>query len=272
MGTGITELMARNGYYTTLYDLEQHALHKAATLIKNNLAQLVSKGKITGKESADAWSRILFTTDLNHCIADLVVEAIAEEVSAKIALFNQLAEINHSETVFTSNTSSISVTAIAEKIPHPERIAGMHFFNPAQIMKLVEIVHTSFTSQEVVNQLLMVTEKTGKTAVVCKDSPGFIVNRVARPFYLEALRLVEQEAAGITDIDDLIESAGFRMGPFRLMDLIGNDINYAVSESLYESLNKPKRLQPSILQLQKIQSGQLGKKTGKGYYDYTSNT
>jgi 3-hydroxybutyryl-CoA dehydrogenase len=197
-----------------------------------------------------------------------VIEAIIERSPEKIALLNQLAELNHSETIFATNTSSLSVTDIAGKVQHPGRVAGMHFFNPPVLMKLVELVQTENTNPRVLETLTALCASVGKTVVQCKDVPGFIVNRVARPFYLEALHLAEQQQAGIETIDRLMEASGFRMGPFRLMDLIGNDINYAVSLSLYEALNRPARLKPSALQQQMVADRALGKKTGKGFYDY----
>jgi len=178
-----------------------------------------------------------------------------------------LSEVNHSEVIFATNTSSLSVTALANKIINPQRVAGMHFFNPAPAMKLVEIVRTSKTSETAIETLLSIAKKMGKIPVVCKDSPGFIVNRVARPYYLHALRLLEQ-GADIVSIDQLMEASGFKMGPFRLMDLIGNDINYTVSSSLYEALGQPLRLHPSVIQKEKVEKGELGRKIGKGYYDY----
>ena len=201
-------------------------------------------------------------------MADLIIEAIIEEPAAKIALFNQLAEINHSEVVFASNTSSLSITTLQHQIMQPQRVAGLHFFNPATIMKLVEVVKGVDTSNEVVEQLLTFVHQLNKVPVLCKDAPGFIVNRVARPYYIEALRIAEEGAVSFATIDRLLESTGFKMGPFRLMDLIGNDINYAVSCSVYEQLGRPQRLQPSVLQQQKVEQGKLGRKTGEGYYLY----
>ena len=157
---------------------------------------------------------------------------------------------------------------MASAIPNPERVIGMHFFNPAPIMKLVEVVTSDHTSVETINTILDLSRKMGKTPVVCRDSPGFIVNRVARPFYIESLRLVEEVSADFAVVDRLLESTGFRMGPFKLMDLIGNDINYAVSCSVYTQLGQPERLRPSVIQEQKVAAGLLGKKTGRGYYDY----
>jgi len=267
MGSGIAQAAAQSGYYTILYELNAAILEKAKGAIENNLQTLVDKNKLTAEEKIKTLDRIQFTNDLHHCLADVVIEAIVEKPEAKIALFNQLAEINHSETVFASNTSSLSITKIAEKVMSPQRVIGMHFFNPATIMKLVEVVNTSFTNEQTTQIILELAAGMGKTTVVCKDAPGFIVNRVARPFYIEALRLAEQDIP-FEKVDALMEATGFKMGPFKLMDLIGNDINYAVSTSVYEQLNKPQRLKPSSIQEKKVKNGELGKKTGKGYYKY----
>lgn len=267
MGSGIAQAAAQSGFYTILYELNAAILEKAKASIENNLQKLVEKCKLTAAEKIKTLERIQFTNDLHHCLADVIIEAIVEKLEAKIALFNQLAEINHSETVFATNTSSLSITKIAEKVMSPQRVIGMHFFNPATIMKLVEVVNTPFTNEQTTQIILELAAGMGKTAVVCKDAPGFIVNRVARPFYIEALRLAEQ-GIPFEKIDALMEATGFKMGPFKLMDLIGNDINYAVSTSVYEQLNKPERLKPSSIQEEKVKNGELGKKTGKGYYKY----
>ena len=198
----------------------------------------------------------------------MIIEAIVEKPEAKIALFNQLAEINHSETVFASNTSSLSVTEIAKGVKNPERVIGMHFFNPATIMKLVEVVNTEFTNEQTANIILELVKQMGKTTVLCKDSPGFIVNRVARPYYIESLRMAEKGIADFATIDKIMESTGFKLGPFKLMDLIGNDVNYAVSCSVYDQLKNPDRLKPSRIQKEKVEKGELGRKTRKGYYNY----
>jgi 3-hydroxybutyryl-CoA dehydrogenase len=267
MGSGIAQVAAQSGFYTILYDVNAAMLEKAAAGITKNLQLLVDKNKIsiTGKEQI--LGRLRFTADSNECLAEVFIEAIVEKIEAKAALFNQLNEVNHSEVIFASNTSSLSVTAIADKIINPQRVIGMHFFNPAPAMKLVEVVQAGQTSDETVHAILSLTKQMDKTPVLCKDSPGFIVNRVARPYYLEALRLMETGVA-IETIDQLMEASGFKMGPFRLMDLIGNDINYAVSASLYEALGKPDRLRPSVIQKGKVEKGELGRKTGKGYYSY----
>ena len=176
--------------------------------------------------------------------------------------------MNSPHTILATNTSSLSVAAIAENIPGPERFCGMHFFNPAQLMKLVELVYGPSTSVETIQRLQELAVSMGKTPVVCKDSPGFIVNRVARHYYLEALQMLEEGICNIEQADRVLENAGFKMGPFRLMDLIGNDINFTVTSSLYEACGKPIRFRPSAIQEQKILMGELGRKTGKGYYSY----
>ena len=175
-----------------------------------------------------------------------------------------------SQCIFASNTSSLSINSIAGQLKNPERVIGMHFFNPAPVMKLVEVVNTDYTNEETTRIIIDLAKQMGKVPVVCKDSPGFIVNRVARPYYIEALRLAEEGISDFSTMDSLLEATGFKMGPFKLMDLIGNDINYAVSCSVYEQMNQPERLKPSPIQKEKVEKGELGRKTGKGYYDYSS--
>jgi len=268
MGSGIAQAAAQHGIYTLLYDVQMPALDKAREAITRNLQLLVEKKKISEEDKYAILDRIRFVNKINDCLADVVIEAIVEKPEIKIALFNQLAEVNHSEVVFATNTSSLSVTAIAEKVVRPQRVIGMHFFNPATIMKLVEVVSTPFTNEETRNTIVELAGQMGKTPVLCKDAPGFIVNHVARPYYLEALRLAEKGLSTYDTIDQLLEASGFKMGPFRLMDLIGNDINYAVSCEVYEALGKPERLKPSFIQKEKVEKGQLGRKTGRGYYEY----
>jgi len=268
MGSGIAQATAASGFYTILYELNDAVLEKAKTSIEKNLQSLVEKRKITGNAKEETQYNLRFTNNLHDCLGDVIVEAIIEKPEAKIALFNQLAEINHSETVFASNTSSLSITQIAKGVKNPERVIGMHFFNPATIMKLVEVVKTDLTNEQTTNIIIELSKQMNKTPVICKDSPGFIVNRIARPFYIESLRLIEEELIDFAKIDSLMESTGFKMGPFKLMDLIGNDINYAVSCSVYEQLGDPERLKPSFIQKEKVETGQLGMKTGKGYYEY----
>ena len=268
MGSGIAQVMATAGYKTIVYETNEAVLLKAKQDIQQSLQKLVEKQKIDEITAREVVERILFTNDINQCKAEIVVEAIIENMDVKVSLFKQLDVINDPDTIFASNTSSLSITNLAKNLNNPGRVAGMHFFNPPQIMKLVEIVKAEETNEEVIKTLVELTKKISKTAVVCKDSPGFIVNRVARPYYIEALRLAEEGVTDYTTIDALMENQGFKMGPFKLMDLIGNDVNYAVSCSVYEQLNNPERLKPSYIQKEKVEKGELGKKTGKGYYDY----
>jgi len=268
MGSGIAQVSAMAGFHTIIYEINKEVLENAKTTIGAGLQILVEKNKITLQKKQETLARILFTNDLQLCLADVFIEAIVEMADYKIALFNQLAELNHSETIFASNTSSLSISSIAEKINNPQRVAGLHFFNPAPVMKLVEVVKGKQTDEVVIKRLILLTKEMGKTPVVCKDSPGFIVNRVARPYYIESLRLVEEGLSNFDVIDRLLESRGFKLGPFKLMDLIGNDINYTVSSSVYEQLAKPERLRPSPIQKEKLDKGELGRKTKKGYYKY----
>lgn len=268
MGSGIAQVSATAGFKTILYDVNEEIIERAKIKIQKNLQVLVDKQKITLDKKEGIFQQLVFTSDITECIADVFIEAVIEKLEVKTSLFNQLAALNNDETILATNTSSLSVSAIAKEISKPERVAGLHFFNPAPVMKLVEVVRAEQSSDETISKLVELTKAFGKTPVVCKDSPGFIVNRVARPYYIEALRLVEEGIADFETIDRLLESQGFKMGPFKLMDLIGNDINYSVSCSVYEQLNKPERLKPSLIQKEKVEKGELGKKTGKGYYDY----
>jgi len=269
MGSGIAQVAALYGFYTVLYEMNEAALENAKSIITKNLETLVEKGKIISEKKQAALQNIRFTNNLAECTGDVIIEAIIEEPGAKISLFNRLAEINQSQTIFASNTSSLSLTQIAKEIKNPERVIGMHFFNPAPMMKLVEVIKTNYTNENTTGIITGLVKAMGKTPVICKDSPGFIVNRVARPYYIESLRLVEEDLADFTTIDSLMETTGFKMGPFKLMDLIGNDINYAVSCSVFEQLGKPERLRPSSIQKEKVEKKELGKKAGRGYYDYS---
>ena len=268
MGSGIAQAAAQSGFYTLVYELNPAVLETSKKNIEKNLQSLVEKGKITVEKKEKTQQLIHFTDDIQTCLADVFIEAIIEKPEIKIALFNQLAELNHSESIFATNTSSLSVSKIASGIMSPQRVIGMHFFNPATIMKLVEVVNTEFTNAQTTETVIELAKQMGKVPVLCKDSPGFIVNRVARPYYIESLRLVEEKTTDFSQADKLLEAIGFKMGPFKLMDLIGNDINYVVSCSVYEQMNNPERLKPSYIQKEKVDSGQLGKKSGEGYYKY----
>ena len=269
MGSGIALASAQSGFYTLLFDISNDILEKAKTAIQKNLQFLQDKQKISTEEKENIFNRIRFVTDTNDCLADIIIEAIIEKVDAKVAIFNQLAEVNHAEVIFATNTSSLSVSEIQSMIIHPQRVVGMHFFNPAHIMKLVEVVKGDQTTDEAAQTVYDLCLLMNKIPVMCKDAPGFIVNRVARHYYLEAMKLVETNVATIENVDEVMEATGFKMGPFRLMDLIGNDVNLAVSQSLYEASGFAERFKPSPLQQQKVANGEFGKKAGKGYYNYS---
>ena len=268
MGSGIAQCMAQHGFDTILFDLNPSVIENAKSSIEKSLLSLVEKKKISTGDKNSISSRLHFSSDINECRADIIVEAIVEIESAKTDLLNQLASINHDKTILATNTSSLSVTTIAKKIIHPGRVIGMHFFNPATVMKLVEVVVTDYTNDNTRQAIISLARDLGKTPVLCKDAPGFIVNHVARPYYIEALHLIEHGIGDFETIDTLMQNSGFKMGPFRLMDLIGNDVNFAVSHSIYEAMNKPARLKPSPIQEKKVADKELGKKTGKGYYEY----
>jgi len=270
MGRGIALVTARNGFRTVLYDADEKVLGKARGYIGISLDNEVARKKISAEAAKGVLDNIQFSSRIGACIAPMILEAIYEDAEAKASLFEKLDRINSPDTLFATNTSSLSIRSIARRTSFPERIAGLHFFNPAERMKLVEIVSTDYSSPEMLEKIKSFAGRLGKTAVLCKDHPGFIVNRVARPFYLEALRMAEKKMAGFPAIDRLMESAGFKMGPFHLMDLIGNDINYAVSQSVYEALGKPGRLKPSAIQQSLVQNGMLGRKTGAGYFTYSN--
>ncbi len=268
MGAGIAQTLATHGYSTLVFDVQPAGLERAAKQIQQQLDTAVSKGKLTAAQSEKIQQRIEYTNELQSCLADLFIEAIIERLEDKVALFNQLAELNHSESIFASNTSSLSIARLAEQIQNPNRVIGLHFFNPAHLMKLVEVITTERTDEQVFSTAWEFIQSIGKTPVRCLDTPGFIVNRVARPYYLEAMRLVERGEATPEQVDRILESAGFKLGPFKLTDLIGQDVNLAVSRSVYEQLGQPDRLKPSPLQEQLVADGKLGRKTGEGFYRY----
>lgn len=268
MGSGIAQTSAQNGFNTLLFDINTEVVEKAKAAINKSLDFLISKEKITSPEKEAIQNRIQFITNIQQCRADVIIEAIVEKTEAKVSIFNQLAAINNSDAIFASNTSSLSISHIQSKLNNPQQVVGMHFFNPAQVMKLVEVVKGKQTAEAVAQKVYNLCLQLKKTPVMCKDAPGFIVNRVARHYYLEAMKLVEKNITSIENVDEIMEASGFKMGPFKLMDLIGNDINLAVSQSLYDAFNQAERFTPSPLQVQKVKQGQLGKKTGEGFYKY----
>ncbi len=273
MGSGIAMVSAQAGFQTILFDLNAAVLEKAQTSILASWNQLLAKGKINEEDLSRFQSLIQFTDKLADCQADLIIEAIIEKLVAKTDLFRELEQINPLNTILASNTSSISINTIAQGLEHPSRFVGMHFFNPAPVMKLVELVQGQDTNGKVIALLQDICQQMGKTSVVCKDAPGFIVNRVARHYYLEAMWLLAQaeengEELEPASLDKILTASGFKMGPFQLMDLIGMDINYGVSQIVYDALGQPERLKPSPIQAQKVADGNLGKKSGKGFYEY----
>lgn len=265
MGSGIAQVAAQAGFRTILFDVSDAMIRKGREAIEKNLEKLVEKKRISADERQTALSRLQCTTEIADCTAELVIEAIIEQKQAKLDLFHRLAEINTLQTIFATNTSSLSVSEIAEAVPGPQRVAGMHFFNPAPLMKLVEVVKATQTPDAIVDTLTAAAVQMGKVPVVCRDAPGFIVNRVARHYYLEAMKLAEEGYTDIAAIDAVMQSTGFKMGPFALMDLIGMDINYNVSRIVYDALGRPPPPPPTLPHPGRQSSGRrTGKKNREG--------
>lgn len=268
MGAGIAQVCAQSGYDTVLYDINTEMVAKAEKGVIKNLDGAIERGKLTTAEKDATLARMLFTGDFEALKADLVIEAIVERLDVKVGLFEKLAAQNPAETILATNTSTIPITQIAAKIANPERVVGIHFFNPAHIMKLVEVIAGAQTSNEVAEQSKAFVLSVGKTPIMAKDAPGFIVNRVARHFYVEGLKVAEENVAPLETIDALCEASGFKMGPFRLMDLIGVDTNFSVTSSMYQLFHYDPKFRPSRIQQQKVDAGHHGRKTGKGFYSY----
>lgn len=268
MGNGIAQVAAAAGYQVILNDISEAALEKALKQIRSFLEKSVEKGKLTAGESTEILGRIRTTAQIAEVKADLIVEAILENLNIKQELIAALEAVNGPETILATNTSTIPITRIAAKASRPGNIVGMHFFNPAPLMKLVEVIAGEMTRPEVAEAIYEVAVKMGKKPVHVKDEPGFIVNRVARPYYLEGLRIYEEKVADFTEIDTLMEATGFKMGPFRLMDLIGVETNHEVTKSLYEAFFHETRFRPSRIQQKKVDARQFGRKNGRGFYVY----
>jgi len=268
MGSGIAQVAAQTGYATMLYDISEPQLEKSKNSILKNMDAAIEKKKLSTEQKEVILKRLKFTNNFNEVKADVIIEAVVEKLEVKQDLFKRLAANNAADCILATNTSSIPITRIAASIPNPERVVGMHFFMPAHIMKLVEVISGAVTHDSVAKTISALAEKMGKSPVLAKDSPGFIVNRVARHYYVESLKALEEGVAPFEDIDALMEASGFKMGPFRLMDFVGNDINFSVTLSLFESFHHDAKFRPSRIQQQKVEAGQLGRKTGKGFYDY----
>ncbi|MAU77193.1 MAG: 3-hydroxybutyryl-CoA dehydrogenase [Crocinitomicaceae bacterium] len=269
MGSGIAQIASQAGQDVVLFDLSKEALTTSAAKLQKVMIRLIEKGKVTSDEAIAIQTRIVRTTkdtSLKDC--DLIIEAVVEDLEVKKRVFKRIEEIVKKEAVIASNTSSLSITSLASFCAHPERVIGLHFFNPAPLMPLVEIIPALQTNRVIPQQLTELMSKWGKSPVIAKDTPGFIVNRVARPFYGEALRMLDEGIADASNIDEAMRASGFRMGPFQLMDLIGHDVNYSVTESVFKSFYYDPRYMPSITQLKLVEAGWLGRKSGRGFYNY----
>lgn len=271
MGAGIVQVAATAGHDVYLYDTSPDAVDRGIAQIEKFLTRSVEKGRMEEVQKQAIVARIHKCTDLQALSPTrLVIEAIIEDLDIKQKLFGDLENILSEEAILATNTSSISVTAIAAGLKRPERLVGMHFFNPAPLMKLVEVIRGLVTDETVADTVFETAVNWGKDVVHAKSTPGFIVNRVARPFYAEALRLLQENIADIPTIDACIRDAGrFPMGPFQLMDLIGNDINFSVTKSVYNAYFQDPRYRPSLIQQEVVAAGRLGRKSGRGYYDYS---
>lgn len=268
MGLGIAQVFAAAGYTVCVYDIKSDILEKAKNSIQKNINKALESGKYTSADAEKLVSLIQYTTEFALVKADLIIEAVVESLEVKQKLFINAALQNDADCILATNTSSIPVTRIARGIPNEDRVIGMHFFNPAHIMKLVEIISGANTHPTIATLLYELTIKIGKVPVHAKDAPGFIVNRVARQYYVEALKALEENVCDFESIDRQMESLGFKMGPFRLMDLIGVDTNFAVTSSMFQSFHYDSKFRPSRIQQQKVDAGHHGVKTKKGFYDY----
>jgi 3-hydroxybutyryl-CoA dehydrogenase len=268
MGQGIAQVCAVAGFKVLLYDIQSELIVNGITNIRKSLDTAVEKKKITDEQRQQALTNIISTSDFRALEVDLVIEAVIEKLEVKQKMFAELEKINGKECILTSNTSSIPITQIASVLKHQRRFAGLHFFNPAPMMKLVEVIKGASSSDATIEKLIAFSNALGKTPVSVKDSPGFIVNRVARHYYVESLRILEENVADINTVDQLMRSVGFKMGPFELMDLIGVDTNFSVTSTMYNAFHQDPKFRPSRIQQKKVDAGHWGRKSGKGFYDY----
>ena len=274
MGSGIAQVAATAGHPTIIYDTNAAALDKAKANLSTYLNKLVEKQKITAEKAASLLALTTYSSsvqDFKSC--DLIIEAIVENIDVKQSVFKELESITSDTCVLASNTSSLSITSIASACVNPEKVIGIHFFNPATLMPLVEIIPGVATDMVIANHCQALINSWGKVTVMAKDTPGFIVNRVARPFYSEALRIYDEQLADMATIDwAMREFGGFKMGPFELMDLIGHDVNYVVTETVWKQFYYDPRFKPSLTQKRLLEAKFLGKKSGRGFYDYREGT
>ncbi len=270
MGSGIAQVAATYGHKVFVYDTNKEALTRAEKILENGLNKLFEKGKITAEKKSEITNNITFTGELSSfSVCSLIIEAIIEKLDIKQQVFSQLEGIVSENCLLASNTSSLSITSIASACKFPERVLGIHFFNPATLMPLVEVIPGIATDESQLHPIKQLISAWGKIVVVAKDTPGFIVNRVARPFYSEALRIADEQIADYATIDwALKEFGGFKMGPFELMDLIGHDVNYVVTETVWQQFYYDPRFKPSLTQKRLLEAKFLGRKTGRGFYDY----
>ena len=273
MGSGIAQVAASNGCQVTIVDSSQPALENSKSKLKSILNRLVEKGKINEEQSKSILARIHWTTKMDEISnSNMVIEAIVENLEIKQNLFSEMESLVSDICILATNTSSLSVSKIASVCKLKSRIMGVHFFNPVPLMKLVEVIPTEETDKKLLSEVKSSLEGWGKSVVTAKDTPGFIVNRVARPFYSEALKIYEEGLADFATIDwAMKEFGGFRMGPFELMDYIGNDVNYFATKAVYDGTNHDPRYKPSPIQKELMDEGLLGRKSGKGYFDYSEN-
>jgi 3-hydroxybutyryl-CoA dehydrogenase len=273
MGSGIAQVAATSGCKVKVYDTNQDALNKCKIALEKVLLRLIEKERIDETEKNRIQDNISYVNSLKDLAdSNLTIEAIVENLEIKKKVFSELESYVSDETIIASNTSSLSIASIASALQKPERCVGIHFFNPAPLMALVEVIPAIQTSQKVFEKAVSTIKSWNKTVAVAKDTPGFIVNRVARPFYGESLRIYEEGIADFATIDWSLKTiGGFRMGPFELMDFIGNDINYTVTKTVFKTFYYDSRFRPSFTQQRLAEAGYLGRKTGKGYYDYDQN-